>query len=454
MKTTAVLVAVFAAGLAFGQSGQGGGDASQRQRKVAKPLHEPNYDESKVGPYELEDPCVFADGTPLASAADWPRRRREILGIFANEMYGVEPPPPEALVCDLVGEKVAAAGFGIRRFYRMYFKADRSGPAVDWVMWLPRHAKGKVPMILCLVYRGVHELVNDPDLPVSEGWSRNRPKLGVVNHRATAKSRGSMLDPECDTVFPLGMILARGCGVMFASYTEVSPDPDHSFADGVDQYEFAVTNGVFKLWGPRDESRTDNITSLGAWAWALSRGLDLALRQPEVDPEMTCVTGCSRLGKAALLAAARDERFKCCVPNQCGGGGVCLAKRDFGENVSTEVVYFRHWYCKAYDKYAADPAGTLKFDQHLLLAAIAPRRVLVEGFGPNGWMDTKGEYLACKAASKAWEFLSLPGLPDVGYPDYYDTAAIGPYIGYVRRTENHGISAHDWMWMLDFLLRR
>ena len=38
-------------------------------------------------------------------------------------------------------------------------------------------------------------------------------------------------------------------------------------------------------------------------------------------------------------------------------------------------------------------------------------------------------------------------------PDYYDTSAIGPYLGYVRRTENHGIAAHDWQWLLDFLLR-
>ena len=419
-----------------------------------EPIHPPNNDESKVGPYELEDPCTFADGTPLASAADWPKRRREILGIFAREMFGVEPPPPEALVCDLVSEKVAVAGFGIRRLYKMYFKPDRTGPCIWWAMWLPRHAKGKVPMVVGLTYRGVHELVGDKDLPVSEGWSRFRPSMGVVGHRATAQSRGAMLDQESSTAFPLGMILARGCGVMCASYTEVSPDPDPFYADGVDQYEFAVTNGVFTLWGPRDETRDDNTTSLGAWAWALSRGLDLALRQREVDPEKTCVTGCSRLGKAALIAAARDERFKYCVPNQCGGGGVCLAKRDFGENVSTEVVMFRHWYCKAYAKYAENPAGTLHFDQHLLLAAIAPRRVLVQGFGPNNWMDTKGEYLACRAASKAWEFLSLPGLPDVGYPDYYDTSAIGPYLGYVRRTEGHGISAQDWQWLLDFLLRK
>ena len=87
------------------------------------------------------------------------------------------------------------------------------------------------------------------------------------------------------------------------------------------------------------------------------------------------------------------------TPNQCGGGGVYLAKRDYGENVKTEVNAFSHWYCRAYDKYAENPAKLLTFDQHLLVASIAPRAVLVEGFDSSRWMDTKGEFLACVAAA-------------------------------------------------------
>ena len=410
----------------------------------------PNYDEAKVGPYALEDPCTFLDGSKVATAADWQRRRREILDIFAREMFGQEPPRPETLVCDLVKERKAAAGFGILRIFKMYFKADRSGPCIDWALWLPRHAKGKVPVVLGLTYRGIHELVPDPDIPVCRGWSRNETQYGIIDHRATESGRGRMCNPNEDTVFPLPTILARGYAVACASYTDVSPDPDFYGRDGVDQYAYATTNGVFTLWGTRDELRTDNITSIGAWAWSLSRGLDLVLRQPEIDSKRTVVTGCSRLGKSALLAAARDDRFAVCVPNQCGGGGVCLAKRDFGENISTEVSMFRHWYCKAYARYADNPAKLLTFDQHLLLASIAPRRVLVEGFGPNQWMDTKAEYLSCRAASAAWENLGLPGLPAGDYPDYYDTSLIGSHLGYVRRTEEHGIAGIDWKWMLDF----
>ena len=65
----------------------------------------PNYDESKIAPYTLEDPLAFVDGRKVKNAADWAERRKEILGIFAKEMYGEEPPKPEALITELQDEK-------------------------------------------------------------------------------------------------------------------------------------------------------------------------------------------------------------------------------------------------------------------------------------------------------------------------------------------------------------
>ena len=436
----AACAAVLLAGTGFGQV--------ERALDRDVVVREPNYDESKIGPYALEDPLRFLDGRKV-TAANWAERRKEILGIFAREMYGAEPPAPEAVVTELADEKVgASAGFAIRRQYRMWFKKDRSGPCVNWIVWLPRFAKGPVPVILFLNYRGNHELVRDGDVPVTTGWSRNGEH--VTGHRASGKTRGLMQDANESTVFPLGTILARGYAVMSACYCEVSPDPERRAKDAekYPQDRFAYT-GVFDLWPKRDPRRTDNTTAIGAWGWALSRGLDLAFTIPEIDAKRSVVTGCSRLGKSALMAAARDERFAVCVPNQTGGGGVPLAKRDYGENISTENRMFTHWYCAAYAKYAADPAKLLTFDQHLFVACVAPRALLVEGFG-SPWFDTEGEYLALRAASPVWELLCGSGLPAGTWPAPYETSAIGPRLGYVHRTEDHGIAACDWQWMLDF----
>ena len=94
----------------------------------------PNYDESKVAPYTLEDPLTFADGRKLKDASEWPARRKEILEIFAREMYGQPPPPPETVVTELVEEGSTLGGLGIRRQYKMWFKADKSGPMIDWIV--------------------------------------------------------------------------------------------------------------------------------------------------------------------------------------------------------------------------------------------------------------------------------------------------------------------------------
>ena len=106
---------------------------------------------------------------------------------------------------------------------------------------------------------------------------------------------------------------------------------------------------------------------------------------------------------------------------------------------------------RAYAKYA-DNEAALPFDQHWLLACVAPRALLVVGFD-NPWFDPKGEFLSCRAASPAWELHGLPGLPGGDFPAPYDTSRVGPRLGYVRRGGAHGFSALDWHWALDFAER-
>ena len=421
----------------------------------------PNYDESKVAPYTLEDPLSFADGRKLKDASEWPARRREILEIFAKEMYGQPPPEPEAVVTELVEEGPTLAGIAIRRQYRMWFKADKSGPYVDWLLVLPNQLHGlhpimenghvkcengrKVPIILTLNYYGNHALLTDKEVPVADNaWLYRFENGKAVGGKPLEEHRGRSRQTNLLSTVPIETICARGYALLTACYGQISPDAEVKL--GFDE-AFCYT-GIFSLWPKRYERRDDNITALGAWAWTLSRGLDLAERIPEIDAKRSVVTGCSRLGKTALLAAARDERFAVCVPNQTGGGGCPLAKRDFGENVSTEMKSFPYWYCKAYGKYI-DNEQAMKFDQHLLLAAVAPRALLVQGFN-QGWFDTKGEYLACRAASPAWRFLGKDGLPEGDFPADYDTSLVGPSLGYVRRGGGHGISGYDWIWLLDF----
>lgn len=363
-----------------------------------------NYDEAKVPPYEIPDPLLRADGTLVATAAEWPARRAEILATFQREMYGQLPP-----ACPIFTETVSldeSGDFSVRKVVRMWFRPDRSGPCVDWTVVTPKAACRPTPCVLLLNYKGLDD-----------------------------KTFGELI--------PVDMLVARGYSLVTATYTDISPDPVGKEAQ--DQYAYT---GIFDLWGPRDPSRTDNTTSLMAWAWALMRAMDMIAAEPAIDESRVVLTGYSRLAKAALVAGAFDDRFAVVAPVQTGGGGVPIAKRYFGENVQTETAAFTHWFCRAYDKYA-DNEASLPFDQHFLLACVAPRPLLVCGFDKD-WFDTKGEFLSVRAASPVWELLGKPGLPDVSWPADFDTKAIGPCLGYVRRSGAHFISHYDWEWILDF----
>ena len=260
-----------------------------------------SFDDAGVAPYTLENPLTFADGTPVLTEEDWQVRRREILTLFEREMYGRRPPLPEALVTDLVDEKITYDGKIIQRQYEMHFKANRSGPTIRWIVFLPKNSTGKAPVILLLNYHGNQSLVNDPEIPMMTSWHRNG-KWGH-DHRAIPETRGLLQRPAVSAAtFPLEEFARRGYAVMSACYCEVSPDPDWTEENPLyHQNPFAYT-GVFDLWGKRDPARDDNTTALGAWAWALSRGLDLAGRIPHRH-EVTDEPGHRA---AAVLARAVD----------------------------------------------------------------------------------------------------------------------------------------------------
>jgi len=401
-----------------------------------------NYDKNKIPPYTLEDPLVFEDGTKVRIPQDWEKRRAEILEIFQREMYGRMPPAPEAVVVEEGKEAVAFGGYALRRQIKMWFKKDKTGPMVEWTLWRPRYGKTPAPVLLFLNYHGAYSYSPDKGIPPPRGWTRNSAEYKISGHRFTEATRNIHSNPEDRYFMPIHAILARGYAILTACYCDVSPDP----ADAKKQDTLAYT-GVFDLWGARDPERKDDTTALGAWAWALSRGMDYIERNGKLDKKRVVLTGCSRLAKAAFIAGAFDTRFPLTVPVQTGGGGVPLQKHFYGENAATMNAMFRHWYCGNYRKYANNEKS-LGFDQHLLAAAIAPRALLVCSFTEK-WFDPEGEYLAVKAASPVWEAFGLPGLPSGGMPACFDTSAIGERLGWVCRREAHGISACDFKWMLD-----
>ena len=60
---------------------------------------------------------------------------------------------------------------------------------------------------------------------------------------------------------------------------------------------------------------------LPSWAWGASRVADFLETNPAINRTKLIITGVSRAGKSAMVAAAFDERFMG-APVVTGGGGV------------------------------------------------------------------------------------------------------------------------------------
>lgn len=113
-------------------------------------------------------------------------------------------------------------------------------------------------------------------------------------------------------------------------------------------------------------------------------------------------------------------------------------KHNYGEiveNLASSGEY--HWMCGNFLKYAG-PLGwnDLPVDAHELIALCAPHPVFIGG-GSKGdsWVDIKGMYMACVAASPVYALLGRKGLsatsgmPPAGTPLIGGDLAFGQHLG-------------------------
>ncbi|KAA5540868.1 glucuronyl esterase domain-containing protein [Adhaeribacter rhizoryzae] len=390
-----------------------------------------NYEEAKVPPYILPDPLVFQNGTKVKTPKQWrTKRRAEIIELCENEMYGRSPVRPANMTFKVWDQdKTALNGIATRKQITVYFTGQPDGPQMEILLYLPNQVKGKVPVFLGLNFQGNQGVNPDTAIKISYNWVW-AGAAGVVNNRSTEKSRGSTASR-----WPLDLILARGYGVATVFANDIDPDYFDNFQ-----------NGVHALY-PELQNRGDNFSTMSAWAWGLSRALDYLQTDPDVHPNRVMLFGFSRMGKAALWAGVRDERFAMVISNESGGGGAALSKRNFGEDVERLNRGNPHWFCQNFRKYNKNEAA-LPFDQHMVISLIAPRPVYVASAEQDLGADPKGEYLGIKAADPVYRFLRTKGLPATGFPKVHQP--VWGRLAYHIRAGKHDVTRYDWEQFLNF----
>ena len=385
---------------------------------------------------DLPDPLVAADGSKITTAVQWwEKRRPELLEFFTREMYGRNPGRPENLVSEVFDRDPQALGGKATRLQIAIYPGGKPGPRMDLLVYLPNAAKGPVPAIIGLNFEGNHAIHSDPGIRLTESWVEDNKQpyvdlAAVKDHRATDASRGINAKQ-----WPVDEILARGYALATIYREDVCADRQPYFESGA--------QSLF----PELQKGDENFGCIAAWAWSLSRALDVLEKEPAIDAKRVAVFGFSRLGKAALWAGACDERFAMVISNESGAGGAKLFHRGIGEDITRLNTVFPHWFARNFRNYIGKDTE-LPFDQHLVISLIAPRPVYVASALEDKHSDPEGEFAAAKAAEPVFRLLGADGLPAKTWPPA-DTSVQGG-IGYHVRTGQHDVTSFDWQQYLAF----
>jgi hypothetical protein len=376
---------------------------------------------------EVPDPLVMLDGKPVKTKKEWFQMRRpELKALFQHYMYGWFPPPVKVTGKITYIDKNFLDGKATLKLATLNLGRSPA-PQVHLMMVIPNHRKKPAPVFLGMNFNGNHALVSDTNVPLPMAWVPANPP-NVVNHHATESGRGTEVD-----AWAIEQSIDRGYAV--ASYYCGDVEIDSTNAEG----------GVREMIHvPR---AADDWGTIAAWGWGLQRVVDYLARDGDIDSKRIALVGHSRLGKAALLAGAFDDRVALVIPLQAGCGGTAPSRGKIGESVKRINTTFPEWFCGVFKQFNDQPE-LLPFDQDCLIALCAPRPVLLGAAVEDTWANPAGAFAMLQAASGAYRLAGAGGLAASTMPEI--NVLIDSDLGYFIRPGKHSMTRGDWKFFLNF----
>lgn len=334
-------------------------------------------------------PPILTDnvGNKVTTTAEWEQKRRgEILDLFADNVYGRVP------------ELDTDVSYSIKR--------EETGEAIEYVITTTTTTK-----------YGSHSFDSYVSVPKT---GTPCPVIEVIqfHYQTTSEFKAK--------------VLARGYALARFYYTDICTDDNDHFTTGL--------HAVVKEHGGARRSNTWG--AVASWAWAASRLMDALEDIPEIDTSRAAILGHSRTGKASLWCGATDERFKLVMSNESGCGGTAITRGKVGEHIKNICEGFPCWFCANYKTFGADEEH-MPFDQHMLLALIAPRCLYVPSAIDDQWSGPEPEYLAAKYVGEIYELYGKKGLSLDHYP-VVGTVDQSGSVAYHLRRGGHKLSTYDW----------
>ena len=365
-----------------------------------------NYLEEKVPEYVLPDVLATANGKKVRNSRMWENvRRKEVLEMFRENVYGRVPSTPYTKSYKLVNEDKNAMG-GNATLKQVDITIASGGNSLDihLTLFVPNKISKPVPAFLLIDNRGPAN--TDPSRKLkSEFW-------------------------------PAEEVISRGYAIAVFSNADVDPDNFDGFKNGI--------HGLLD----RGVREPDSWGTIAAWAWGASRCMDYFETDKDINSEKVAVVGHSRGGKTALWAAAEDQRFAMAVSNESGCGGAALARRKYGETIERINKAFPHWFCINYTKWSGNE-DSMPFDMHMLIALIAPRAVYITSADEDLWADPRGSYLSLFHSLPVFRLYHRKTLLGEQMPPINKQVKSGK-IAYHVRNGAHNMLIKDWNWFMDF----
>jgi hypothetical protein len=380
---------------------------------------------------ELPDPRLLSDGRRVTTKEQWFQERRpELKALFQHYMYGYLPPAPDKVQAVVERtDRSALDGKATLKELTLAFGPPEM-PRIHLLLVVPNRRPGPAPVFVGINFHGNHAVVRDPLVRLPTVWVPNRN--GARNNRATEAGRGSEADG-----WAVDQAIDRGYAV--ATFYNGDIDPDRADKrEGVQPH--LIKEGKIKP-GP------DACGTIAAWAWGVHRVVDYLITNTDIDKQRIAAVGHSRLGKATLVAAAFDERIALAVPLQAGCGGTAPSRGKVGESVKQINDRFPHWFDAVFKEFNDRP-DRLPFDQHCLVALVAPRPVLFSNAVEDTWANPQGQFQVLQAADPVYRFLGVEGLEAKTMPE--PGKLVASRLGYFVRPGKHSMTREDWKAFLDF----
>ena len=367
-------------------------------------------------------------GRTVRNARQWERQRRpEILRMLSAEVYGIAPDTRvETSYRTVEEEREALGGAATRRQVRITLRTDAGEEhTADMLLYIPNGADAPVPVIFGLNFKGNHGTTTDPAVIMPAG-----PKSST-----TVAPRG-----DNARRWPYAEAVARG-------YAVATICKDDFFPDRRDGYAESVLPMLYRNSQIPDSVR---MKAVGAWAWGISRAIDCLETMQEIDPRRIMVLGHSRLGKTSLWAAATDPRIAIAVSNDSGSTGAALARGNRGETVEDITTHFPYWFTDTYSRYNGRETQ-MPFDQHMLLALVAPRPLYVASASLDAWADPRNEMRSAQLCGEVYRLYGRKPLTwqQSELPPAGSTFIDGD-VAYHLREGGHDILSYDWQRFMDF----